>query len=281
MDDGAGSLDGGDPSEEDRWRMTAGSRIRRTFTAARRLNRRPDLVEATRRRRQGLLGEEPEGLAHRLDGHPSELAARRLALIRGDRPGVVGELGVTALQAWQRLAESQARGRGDTDVVILFTDLVGFSSWALEVGDHTALRLLRELADAIEPPILRRRGEVVKRLGDGLMAAFGSAPEAFDAAVAINERTAAIDLDGYRPHLRTGMHLGRPRKIAKDYLGVDVNIAARLVDAARPDEILVSEVTLAELDPATVEAKRRRFNAKGAPAELKAYSLRPAAARDR
>jgi class 3 adenylate cyclase len=203
MGDGAGSLDGGDPREEDRRRMTGGSRFRRTVAAARRLNRRPDLVEATRRRRQGLLGEEPEGLAHRLDGHPSELAARRLALLRGDRPGVVGELGVTALQAWQRLAESQARGRGDTDVVILFTDLVGFSSWALEVGDVTALRLLRELADAIEPPILRRRGEVVKRLGDGLMAAFGSAPEAFDAALVINERAAAIDLDGYRPHLRT------------------------------------------------------------------------------
>ena len=43
-------------------------------------------------------------------------------------------------------------------------------------------------------------------------------------------------------------------------------------------EILVSEVTLAGLDPATVEAKRRRFNAKGAPAELKVYSLRPALA---
>jgi adenylate cyclase len=258
--------------------MTAdeGPRVRRIVAAASRLNRRPELVESARRRRRQLMGEEPPGAPNRLDGHPSELAAHRLALIRGDRPGVVGELGMTALQAWQRLAESQARGRGDTDVVILFTDLVGFSSWALEAGDRAALRLLRELADAIEPPIARRRGEVVKRLGDGLMAAFGGAPEAFAAAVDLGGRAAAIDVDGYTPRLRTGMHLGRPRKIGKDYFGVDVNIAARLVDAAKPDEILASEPVLAGLDPSAVEAKRRAFKAKGAPDGLRVFSVSPA-----
>lgn len=47
-------------------------------------------------------------------------------------------------------------------------------------------------------------------------------------------------MEGYRPRLRTAIHLGRPRKLGCDYFGVDVNIAARLCDAAKPDEILVS-----------------------------------------
>ena len=75
-------------------------------------------------------------------------------------------------------------------MAILFTDLVGFSSWALEAGDRSAMRLLREVGEAIEPPILERQGEVVKRLGDGLMAAFWDAPSAVEAAFAARERAA-------------------------------------------------------------------------------------------
>lgn len=207
---------------------------------------------------------------------PSDLAVQQLADLRSEEPGVLGELGLTALQAWQRLAESQDRGRGQVDVAILFTDLVGFSSWALEAGDESALRLLREVAVAIEPPVTERRGEVVKRLGDGLMAAFWDAQSATEAAFAASERIATVEVEGFRPQLRTGIHLGRPRKVGGDYLGVDVNVAARLCDAAKPGEILVSDRVLLKLDPNTVSAKNRRFRAKGAPKELAVYSLTPA-----
>ena len=181
---------------------------------------------------------------------------------------------MSALQAWQRLAESQDRGRGKVDVAVLFTDLVGFSSWALEAGDRAAIRLLREVGEAIEPPIVERRGEVVKRLGDGLMAAFWDAASATEAAFAASERTAPIEVEGYRPQLRTGIHLGRPRKIGGDYFGVDVNIAARLAEAAKPGEILVSDRTLEALPPGAVAATKRRFSAKGAPKGLGAHAVR-------
>jgi adenylate cyclase len=76
---------------------------------------------------------------------------------------------------------------------------------------------------------------------------------------------------GYRPQLRTGIHLGRPRKVGGDYLGVDVNVAARLCDAARPGEVLVSDRALLKLDPGSVAAKNRRFRAKGVPRGLAVY----------
>jgi adenylate cyclase len=193
--------------------------------------------------------------------------------LRGERHGVLGELGLTALQAWQRLAEAQDRGRGTVDVAILFTDLVGFSSWALEAGDEPALRLLREVAEAIEPPIVERQGNVVKRLGDGLMAAFWDAQGAAEAAFAAHERIGEVAVGGYRPQLRTGIHLGRPRKVGGDYLGVDVNVAARLCEEARPGEILVSDRALLKLDANLVTGRHRRFRAKGAPKDLAVYSL--------
>ena len=243
--------------------------------AARRLNRSPKLVDTARRARERALGD--DRFVDRLSasrGRPSDLAAQQLVALRGNAPGVLGELGLTALQAWQRLAESRDRGRGKVDVAILFTDLAGFSSWSLEAGDDAALELLREVSDAIEPPIVEHGGEVVKRLGDGLMAAFWDAPSAIDAAFVAGERIASIEVDDYRPRLRTGIHLGRPRKLGGDYLGVDVNIAARLAEAAKPDEILVSGRALETLEPGAAEARRRRFSAKGAPKGLNAYALR-------
>lgn len=251
--------------------------VKRFLSAAQRLNRQPRLLRAARGTRERLLGD--EALVDHLStarGRPADLAARQLVELRGEEHGVLGELGLTALQAWQRLAESQDRGRGKVDVTILFTDLVGFSSWALEAGDEPALRLLREVAAAIEPPVTERRGEIVKRLGDGLMAAFWDAPSAAEAAFAARERIAAVEVEGFRPRLRTGIHLGRPRKVGGDYLGVDVNIAARLCDAAKPGEILVSDRALLKLDPQVVTAKNRRFRAKGAPKDLAAYALTPA-----
>jgi adenylate cyclase len=249
-------------------------RGKRFFEAAHRFNRNPRLLAVARRTRERTLGDDEfvDALST-ARGRPADRAAQQLVALRGEEPGVLGELGLTALQTWQRLAESQNRGRGKVDVAILFTDLVGFSSWALEAGDHAAVELLREVAEAIEPPICERQGEVVKRLGDGLMAAFWDAPSAAEAAFELHERIAAVAVDGYRPRLRTGIHLGRPRKLGGDYFGVDVNIAARLADAAKPGEILVSDRVVEKLDPGAAEARKRRFSAKGAPKGLAAYGL--------
>jgi adenylate cyclase len=76
------------------------------------------------------------------------------------------------------------------DVAVLFADLVSFSEWALEAGDELAVELLREVGEAIEPPILTRRGQVVKRLGDGLMTVFRDASSATEAAFDACERVA-------------------------------------------------------------------------------------------
>jgi adenylate cyclase len=246
----------------------------RFVEAARRFNRQPRLVGAARQTRERALGNDQfVDLLSTARGRPADLAAQHLVTLRGETPGILGELGLTALQAWQKLAESQDRGRGKVDVAVLFTDLVGFSTWALQAGDRAAIRLLREVAAAIEPPIIEGRGEVVKRLGDGLMAAFWDAPAAVNAAFAASERIASIEVEGHRPQLRTGIHLGRPRKIGHDYFGIDVNIAARLAEAARPGELLISNHTLEKLEPGAASAKKRRFSAKGTPSDLTVFAL--------
>ena len=93
----------------------------------------------------------------------------------------------------------------------MFTDLVDFSSWALGAGDAIALELLREVGDSTEAAVVAHRGRIVKRLGDGLMATFLSAQDAVDAALDAQAAVSEIDVEGYRPKMRAGIHCGSPR----------------------------------------------------------------------
>ena len=114
--------------------------------------------------------------------HLSQVLARHLVEVGAEQPSATRELSLGALQVWQAISESVGRGVGVEEVAILFTDLVGFSSWALEVGDELALELLREVASVVEPVIEAHQGRIVKRLGDGHMAVFPDAQRAVDAA---------------------------------------------------------------------------------------------------
>ena len=251
-------------------------RWKRIAAAARRFNKDGRLVTGARKARELLPGDDRYGDPLSTAGKkPTDFAGRQLSDLTAESPGVMRELGLGALQIWQALSEAQGRGQGEQDLVILFTDLAGFSDWALEAGDERALALLRDVGEAIEPPLTERGGKVVKRLGDGLMATFLDAQRAVDGLLEGRARLAGVTAAGYDPRLRAGIHLGRPRKLGGDYLGVDVNIAARLVEAASADEILVSDRVLAAVDSGRIEARKRRFKAKGAPKDLEAYSLEP------
>lgn len=241
----------------------------------RRADERPRLVTAARLAREFLPGDSEYGDPLSTAGdEPPHVIGRRIAALNADRPSVLGQVGMSGLQVWQSLSEAQGRGRGTSELAILFTDLVDYSKWALEAGDTRAIELLRGVGSAIEPAVTSHGGRVVKRLGDGLMAVFEDPAAAVEAALAARERMGAVEIDGHRPQLRAGIHVGRPRKIGGDYLGVDVNIAARVVAAAPGGEILVSETARVSLDDDSFDLKRqRRFKAKGAPKDLAVYSV--------
>ena len=83
--------------------------------------------------RQWLPGDQRYGDPLSTGGsRPSEVAGRQLSELTRESPGVMRELGLGAVQVWQAFSEAQGRGRGDVELAIVFTDLSGFSSWALE-----------------------------------------------------------------------------------------------------------------------------------------------------
>jgi adenylate cyclase len=246
------------------------ARLTRLRSSALRLDVQPSLLAAARRLRQALPGDEQFGDPLSMAGRtPVEAVARGVSSLAPERESLVQELGMAGLQVWQSLSEAAGRGRGEVELAVLFTDLVGFSSWALKAGDAATVQLLREVGVAIETAVLAHEGRIVKRLGDGVMATFVSPRAAVDAALDAQEAVAAVSVDGYRPRMRAGVHWGRPRRLGGDYLGVDVNIAARVGAAAKADQVLVSDRALAQIDAAGLATgRRKRLRADGAPPDL-------------
>ncbi len=245
-------------------------RVTRLRGALVRFDSQPGLIAAARRLRRQLPGDERFGDPLSTAGSaPVQVVARGVSSLRPERDSVVHEVGLAGLQLWQSLSEAAGRGRGDQPLALLFTDLVGFSSWALKAGDAATLELLREVGVAVETAVLAHEGRIVKRLGDGVMATFLDARSAVDAALDAQAALAAVEVDGYRPRMRAGVHWGRPRKIGGDYLGVDVNIAARVAAAAKAEQVLVSDQALERIDQDTVSTgRRKRLKADGAPRDL-------------
>lgn len=245
-------------------------------------NHSPGAVALVRRARRLLPGDPEFGdpLSTAGDGGPRAAADRLL----GDRDAVSREVSLGVLQVWQALTEGVSRRPANPEVTLVFTDLVGFSTWSLRAGDDAALALLRQVARALEPPLLDAGGHIVKRMGDGLMAVFGDPTVAVRAVLAAKEAVGSVEVEGYTPRMRVGIHTGRPQRLASDWLGVDVNIAARVMERATKGGIMVSSSTLdlipqSELDALGVEAKRTRkpvFGPKpaGMPADLAIYRLK-------
>lgn len=245
-------------------------RVARLRRAAARLDTQPVLLAAARRMRRRLPGDEKFGDPLSTAGQtPVQVIARSVSSLRPEGESLSKEIGLAGLQLWQSLSEATGRGRGDLEMALLFTDLVGFSSWALDAGDAAVLELLRDVGTAVDKAVLAHEGRIVKRLGDGVMATFLRADQAVDAALDAQEAVQQIELDGYRPRMRAGVHWGRPRKLGGDYLGVDVNVAARVADAAKPNQVLVSSAVLERIDRDSVSTGRvRRLKAHGAPRDL-------------
>jgi class 3 adenylate cyclase len=107
------------------------------------------------------------------------------------------------------------------------------------------------------------------------MAVFPDPSASIDAACSALEAGSGVSVDGYETRLRAGLHFGTPRAIGSDYIGIDVNIAARLCEAARGNEVLLSAAVCDELDGhAPTPAPRPRSQLRGVPSKLETFSVR-------
>jgi TolB-like protein len=126
---------------------------------------------------------------------------------------------------------------------ILAADVVGYSRLMGENEAETLATLKTHRAELIEPKIAEHNGRIVKLMGDGLLAEFGSIVEAVECATAIQQKMAERNADApqeYRIDFRIGLNLGDVIVEGDDLYGDGVNVAARLEGLAEPGGICLS-----------------------------------------
>jgi adenylate cyclase len=203
---------------------------------------------------------------------PVHVVARRAYQLADGRLSLLGQMGLAVLQVADWVQDG-GTARPE-EVAIAFTDLVGFSNWAVDAGDDQALDLLRQVGAVTQATVEGRNGRVVKRLGDGTMMVFESPDQAVAGTQETLDAVAQLRSDGYEPQLRAGVHFGEPSRIGGDYLGVDVTVAARLCEAAGSGEILISNDVAERIDEDTGRVwQPSPVLEKGTPESLRVFRL--------
>jgi pimeloyl-ACP methyl ester carboxylesterase len=118
---------------------------------------------------------------------------------------------------------------------VMFTDIVGSTERASELGDARWRELLATYQAAVQRELTRFRGRQVKTLGDGCLATFDGPARAIRCGRAIAEAAGTLGLD-----VRVGLHSGEVELMDGDVGGIAVHIAARVGALAEAGEVLVS-----------------------------------------
>jgi len=124
------------------------------------------------------------------------------------------------------------------EVTLVMVDLVGFVTFTDRHGDGAAHRAAWTFQRCAEQALRGCGGNTVKGLGDGVL---GTSPSTDAGLAAVKELAQHCgELEGERWRVRAAVHDGRPVSHRGDLFGGDVNLVARLCDAACPGEALVT-----------------------------------------
>lgn len=135
-------------------------------------------------------------------------------------------------------------------LAILFADVCDSTTIYESMGDARAHATINRLFALLGDKVKANGGKVIKTLGDGMVCQFGAADSAFRAACAMQEGVTAEDSDsGSKMMIKVSFTWGPVVTEAGDVFGDTVNVCARLVGAAGPEQVLTTQETVEALSP--------------------------------
>ncbi len=153
---------------------------------------------------------------------------------------------------------------------VLFTDIVGSTARAVEVGDHRWRELLSAHNALIRQALERFGGKEVKTTGDGFLATFAGPSRAIYCARALHDDVRNLGLK-----IRVGLHTGECELMGDDVGGLAVHIAARVAALAEAGEVLVSSTVKDLVAGSGIEFDERgRHVLKGIPGDWQLFAIR-------
>jgi class 3 adenylate cyclase len=196
--------------------------------------------------------------------------ARYVELPGEDHLWVVGDEATLLSEIEEFLVGSRQATESELALAtVLFTDIVGSTERAAELGDRGWRALLERHDAAVRRQLGLHRGREVKTMGDGFLATFDGPARAIRCACALQEEVASLGVE-----VRAGIHTGEVELIGDDVGGMAVNIGARIGALAQPGEVLVSSTVRELVVGSGLEfADRGVKPLKGAPGEWRLFAV--------
>ena len=152
---------------------------------------------------------------------------------------------------------------------LLFTDIVGSTRTAADLGDREWRTRLDNHDAALRAQIRRYGGREVNTTGDGFLAAFDGVTNALRCAEAMTNASRASGVE-----IRAGLHTGECERRGRDVAGLAVHIAARVAALAGPNEVLVSRTVRDLVVGSDLRfGSRGEHELKGIPDQWQIYAL--------
>ncbi|MEA2347815.1 MAG: hypothetical protein QOG62_1602 [Thermoleophilaceae bacterium] len=152
---------------------------------------------------------------------------------------------------------------------VLFTDIVGSTEHAAEMGDRRWREVLESHDELIRTHVERNRGRAVKSTGDGVLATFDGPARAIQATQAIVDSVRRLGIE-----IRAGLHTGECEVIGDDVGGLAVHIGARVMGQADAGEVMVSSTVKDLVVGAGIEfSDRGEHDLKGVPGPWRLFSV--------
>jgi len=151
---------------------------------------------------------------------------------------------------------------------IMFTDIVGSTERAAELGDTAWSELLARHHTLVRGELVRFRGEELDTAGDGFFAAFDGPGRAIECATAIRDAVRSLGLE-----VRAGLHTGECERVDGKLGGIAVPTGARIASLAEPGEVLVSSTVRDLVAGSGISFEERgAHELKGVPGEWRLYA---------
>lgn len=196
--------------------------------------------------------------------------SRLVELPGRDHPHFLGDVDSVMDEIEEFLTGARAHADDDRALVtVLFTDIVGSTALAAEIGDRQWAGLLEAHYGVVRRQLERFGGAELDIAGDGFLARFDIPARAIRCALAIREGVHRVGVT-----IRAGVHTGEVVAKAGKVTGVTVHIGARVAALADPDEVLVTQTVRDLLVGSSVHFADRGLHAlKGVPNEWRLYAV--------
>ncbi len=152
---------------------------------------------------------------------------------------------------------------------VLYTDIVGSTAMAAELGDAHFRQLLETHDAIVREQLARFRGREIETSGDGFLATFDGPARAILCAEAIRGHLGDLGIQ-----VRAGVHTGECEVMGDHLAGIAVHLGARVMAKAEPGEVLVSSTVKDLVTGSGIQFRERGVHTlKGVPGEWRLYSV--------